>query len=167
MAKIKETVKTSFNALEKDLQKFVNATLRIAAGTIRDELTEATTWAIARFYMDYSPEYYNRHYYNFMNNSYKKYYSNAHNKWFIGGVEFTPEAMDSVYKKAPVNQVFDMVYAGMHGPSTAFHGNPPAMVPSPMDLIFMKKEEIESNIQKYVNKGMSKAKTEQYSVLKF
>lgn len=165
----KSNVSVDLSALENDLIKYFHKTLSHTAGIIADELTETAAFSIDAFYKDYSPRYYHRHYYNFENRSFRRYYSNPHGKNYSGGVEFTPDMMDDIYKD-PVGEVFDMVYAGFHGVSSGYE-NPntftvtPVMKPSPMEIILRKRDEIVKDINKYVQKGQEAAAKEKYAVI--
>lgn len=158
--------------LKEYLEKYSKEIGRITAAGIRDELTETAFYAIVQFYEDYSPKSYQRHYYNFLEKSFRKYYSNAHGNIFRGGVEFTPQLMDDIYQSSKsytsaqvTEQVFDTVYAGFHGvASTQIYAGdapryiPPVMKPSPMELVVTKRDEIEANLDKYIQKAQSKIK---------
>ena len=162
--------KIDLSGLERDLKKYFYKTLSHTASIIADELTEEARFSIDMFYKDYRPLYYHRHYYNFQKNSFKRYYSNPHGKNYAGGVDLTPDRMDDIYRD-PVNEVFDMVYAGFHGPSSAFVSPKtftvtPIMTPSPMDIILKKQEKIAEQIEDYVIKGQNAAAKEKYAVLK-
>lgn len=152
------------NNLAKQLEQYAIQVCVKAAGLIRDELTETASNAIQAFYADYQPIYYKRHYDNFQKRSFRKYYSNPHNKIITGGVELTPNLMNDYYQD-PVQEVFDMVYAGFHGPASAIpigystsnyvgfsnHFTPvPQMKPSPMEMILERKEDIVNNINDYI-----------------
>lgn len=165
------------SSLTTYLEKYTKEVGRITAGTIRDELTEVTFSAIVKFYTDYTPKYYKRHYYNFLEKSFKKYYSNAHGNIYRGGVEFTPELMDDIYQNSKgyssaqvTEQVFDTVFAGIHGVASSQiyderSGNsnprsviPPVMNPSPMEIILMKRKEIIENLDSYLSNAQNKVK---------
>lgn len=142
------------NKLEEKAKKYVQNICRITAGTIRDELTKETASAIAAFYADYTPKYYRRHFYNFQNNSFRKYYSNKHGSVYYGGVKLTPSRMADIYQN-PTEEVFDFVYHGFHGVSSGFvspktFSVTPVMKPSPLELIYKKKDYIVNNIDKYI-----------------
>lgn len=164
--------KVDISELREYLEKYSREVGRITAASIRDELAETAFHSIVRFYEDYSPKSYRRHYYNFLENSFRKYYSNAHGNIFRGGIEFTPQLMDDIYQSSKgytsaqvTEQVFDTVYAGFHGvASTQIYSSnapryiPPVMRPSPMDLITTKKEEIENNLNEYIQQAQTKIK---------
>lgn len=155
--------------VERDLKKYCNKTLASAAGKIRDDLTAEAFNAVVFFYTSWSPKYYRRHYYNFLEKSFTKYYSNPHNTIFRGGVKLTPEEMDDIYQD-PTQEVFDSVYAGFHGVSSMFV-NPytftvtPVTEPSPMEMIIAKRDYIEQHISEYIDYGKSKANELTYSTL--
>ena len=154
------------------LEKYSKEVGRITAVDIRDELTETAFNAIVAFYESYTPRSYKRHYYNFLEKSFRKYYSNAHGTIFRGGVELTPQLMDNIYQSSAgyspaqvTEQVFDTVYAGFHGvastqiyPGEAPRFSPAVMRPSPMELILSKRDEIENNLDKYIQKAQSKVR---------
>lgn len=104
------------SGLEAYIIEYASNVARSVAGQIRDDLFDEAKLAIEAFYNSYSPKYYRRHYYNFYNKSFKKYYSNAHGTIYRGGIELTPENLDSIYR-ASTDLVFDTVYAGLHGPA--------------------------------------------------
>lgn len=165
----KSKIQVDVSGLEKDLTKYFHKTLSHTTGLIADELTETAAYSIEAFYADYAPIHYRRHYFNFQNNSFRRYYSNPHNKNYAGGVELTPDMMRDIYQD-PTEEVFDSVYAGFHGVSSAFVAPytftaTPVMKPSPMGIILNKREEIVKNIDKYVKKGQDAASKEKYSVI--
>ena len=157
------------NALKKDITRYVGSVMSGTAGKIRDDLTEEAALSISDFYADYTPVYYQRHYYNFTKNSFEKYYVNAHGTIYHGGVRLTPDAMDDIYQD-PVVEVFDSVYAGFHGVSSMFVSPrtftvTPVMSPSPMERLYQKREDIVNNIEKYIEYGKKKAKKQSYSII--
>ena len=164
--------------LENHIKKYTKDVMRVTAGKIRDDLTEEAFTSIVKFYTSYSPKYYHRHYYNFMENSFKKYYANPHSKIYYGGVELTPEAMDNIYQDS-TEEVFESVYAGFHGPASMIGGGyatnlgieprffhqssgkytyniPERMKPSPIESLYIKQNEIENNIQDYIDYAQSR-----------
>lgn len=159
MSKSKTSV--DLGALEQDLRKYANAVARNAASAVADELMTEADNVIQEFYADYTPQYYQRHFYNFENNSYLRYYSNPHNTIFRGGVELTPDALDNIYNY-PGSGVFASVYAGYHGLPL---GSTPVMFPSPMNRLYMKQEEIIKNIDQYIDAAKSMASRESYQIL--
>ena len=158
--------------LREYLENYSKEVCRVTAANIRDELTETAFNAIVQFYESYSPKSYQRHYYNFLEKSFRKYYSNAHGNIFRGGVEFTPQLMDDIYQSSKgyssaqvTEQVFDTVYAGFHGvASTQIYAGdapryiPSVMNPSPMELVISKRDDIENNLDKYIQKAQSRIK---------
>ena len=159
----------SLKDLKADITKYVGAVMSGTAGRIRDELTNEAALSIAKFYNDYDPIYYHRHYYNFTKNSFEKYYVNAHGNIYHGGVRLTPEKMDDIYQD-PTQEVFDSVYAGFHGVSSMFETPysftvTRVMKPSPMELIYKKRDDIVRNIDKYLAYGKEKAKKQSYSTI--
>lgn len=149
------------SGLEKTLMEYGNERLRQTAGKIRDTLYEEGKLAIEEFYNSYNPVFYRRHYYNFYNKSFKKYYSNAHGTVYRGGIELTPQNMDSIYQD-PVEEVFDTVYAGLHGPAGAIttgyasiggiprNFSPVHRTNSPMERLLKKRDEIIDNLGDYL-----------------
>lgn len=165
MAK-KNSVEIDFGSLEADLRKYANNVCRNAASEIADELTKEALSAMGAFYSDYTPKQYNRHYYNFMNRSFRRYYKNPHNRIYKGGVEYTPGAMDNIYRGySPMEVYISVVEQGSHGP----YGLTivPPMKESPMEMVLNKRDEIEKNIQSYINRAKSKAQKEGYTTLEF
>ena len=146
------------SSLEAALKEIAEDACRNAAGRIRDELYEEAKLAIEDFYNSYNPIYYRRHYYNFYNKSFKKYYSNAHGTIYRGGIELTPENLDEIYKH-PASDVFDSVYAGIHGPAamgfTWHHPKGGAIgaapiTASPMETLLKKRDYIIDHIEDYL-----------------
>lgn len=157
--------------VRKDLTKYMQNVLSGTAAKIRDDLTEEAFNSIKFFYASYTPSYYKRHYYNFLNKSFKKYYANPHNVIYRGGVQLTPEEMDDIYQD-PTYEVFDSVYAGFHGVSSMFYAPysfsvTPVMEPSPMQRILDRRDYIVSHIDDYVLAGINKANKGTYSVIKW
>jgi len=161
----KNNLTLNLNSLKNDLRKYANQVCKYAASEIADELTEDTVFAIGAFYSHYTPEKYKRHYYNFMNKSYRRYYSNPHNKIYRGGVEFTPNLMDKLYRDS-IDEVFgSVIELGSHGPE--LYTNVQPMRRSPMQMVIEDRDNIEKNIDEYINRAKAKAKTGTYSVLSF
>ena len=160
------------SSLKNYLEQYAREVGRVTAASIRDELAETAFNAIVKFYESYSPRTYRRHYYNFLEKSFRKYYSNAHGIVYRGGIEFTPQLMDDIYQSSRgyspsqvTEQVFDTVYAGFHGvastqiyPGSSPRYSPPVMRPSPMELILSKRDEIEDNLDRYIQKAQLKVK---------
>lgn len=160
--------KIDLSGLEAYIKEYASNVARNVAGQIRDDLFKEAKLAIEAFYNSYSPKYYRRHYYNFYNKSFKKYYSNAHGTIYRGGVELTPENLDSIYR-APAEFVFETVYAGYHGPADfgvgwgRTHddlknfspvGNGEGIESStavPMEMIEKKRDYIIDHIQEYID----------------
>lgn len=165
MGKKKGGSSMDFTGLEKDLRRYANNVCRYAASEIADEMTEKALLSIAAFYSDYSPSKYQRHYYNFMNNSFRRYYSNPHNKIYRGGIELTPDAMDAIYQH-PIDEVYgSVIESGSHGPE--LYTTVPPMKKSPLQMMYEDRDEIEKNINTYINRAKLKAKNDSYSVLSF
>ncbi len=157
-------VKVNIDDLENHVRKKGQEACRLVAGKIRDDLTLEAKNAISEFYNSYTPDYYKRHFYNFQEKSFKKYYANPHNKIYYGGVELTPNAMDDIYQDS-VEQVFQSVYEGFHGPASMigtgyasigetpikFSKVPERMWPSPMELLYRKRDYIIDHIQDYID----------------
>lgn len=165
----KKQKEKSWSDIERETRQYVGKILSSAAGKIRDDLTEEAFNSIVYFYTSYSPKYYNRHYYNFMENSFEKYYSNPHNKIYRGGVRLTPKKLDDIYQDSTI-EVFDTVYAGLHGPASAItfgysyiSENPhefsptPRMTPSPIERILARRDYIVDHIDDYIEFGKAKA----------
>lgn len=148
------------SSLSAYLEQYTKNILRITAASIRDELAETASSSLVAFYEHYTPRYYKRHYYNFLEYSYKKYYSNPHGTVYRGGIELTPDVMKNIYT-IDTEQVFDTVFAGFHGVAsthmypegTAHQFVPPRMSPSPMEIILNKQKNIKNNIQQYILKA--------------
>lgn len=162
----RSSTNANWDTIKADLRKYANSVCRNAASEIADELTEDALFAMGAFYSDYSPKKYSRHYYNFMNKSFRRYYSNPHNKIFRGGVEYTPNLMDSIYSNNPVEDVFvDVVGMGSHGPYGL--SKVPLMDKSPMQMVIEDRDNIVKNINSYIDRAKVKAQKDNYSVLTF
>lgn len=151
----------SWADVEKEARRYVGKVLSSAAGKIRDDLTQEAFDSIAYFYTSWSPKYYHRHYYNFMEQSFEKYYSNPHGTIYRGGVKLTPESMDDIYQD-PTQEVFDAVYHGFHGVSSMFvdprtFSVTPVMEPSPLERILARRDYIAEHIDEYIDYGRKKA----------
>lgn len=171
--------------IERDLNKYCNSVAKNMAKNISEDLTREAQKSIEDFYSDYTPIYYNR-YYNFKY-SYKKYYKN-HGDHFSGGVELLMDKIPDVYSD-PVDEVFYRVYAGFHGYASIFDNNiyevingsgkltgvykkhngfiPPRTIPSPMDRLIQKRNDILKNPKKYQDNAIQSAKKEKYNYLSF
>ena len=160
---------TISDQLYKDLKKYGEQFCVGMATQVRDKLTISAAVAIESFYQDYKPIYYARHYYNFRDNSFKKFYENKHGHIVRGGVELSPENMDSIYQD-PKEEVFDMVYAGYHGVASGFNApytfTPvPIMRSSPLEIIEEASDSIINHIDMYSIWGYYRASKETYSTL--
>lgn len=145
------------SGLVSDLKKYLKEVCVGCATYCRDELTSVAEQAINNFYADYSPIKYKRHYTNFQKNSFIKYYNNPHNQIIRGGVELTPNSVENVYYGATGAQVFDFVYAGYHGVSSAIYGNPSPMNPSPREEIEIAQLFLANGIDTLKRKGIERA----------
>ena len=154
--------------LLNDLKKYASTVCVSLAGQVRDELYETARYAIEEFYNDYNPLYYRRHYYNFMNKSFFKHYKNPHNSIIRGGIELSFEQMDDIYR-ADKEYVFDLVYHGFHGNVEAFPHSisnvPSVMNPSPLDILYDKRNYLVASIDKYSNTAIDKANNKSYTTL--
>ena len=164
--KITTTVKIE-NSFISDLRNYSKEVCVGCAAYCRDALTDVAKRAIGNFYSDYTPISYKRHYTNFLKNSFRKYYNNPHGKIIRGGVELTPDLVKDVYMGATGAEVFDFVYAGFHGVSSALRGQPPAMSPSPMDEINMAQLFISSDLENLKSYGIARANNGSYQVIEF
>lgn len=153
------------NTLVSDLKKYLKEICVGCATYCRDELTSVAEQAINNFYADYSPLKYKRHYTNFRNNSFIKYYNNPHNQIIRGGVELTPDMVEDIYKGLTGSQVFDFVYAGYHGVSSAIHGNPAPMNPSPREEIEIAQLFLANSVGALKKKGVERANKNGYQVI--
>lgn len=159
----KDWVEDFCSGLKKQAQEKASK----VADRIANEQESTAKLAIASFYSNYKPTKYKRHYTNFMNNAHKRYYNNARSTTYYGGVEQTPDAMESIYhanyKKGNPSVDPQYIYwntmAGRHGAVEFFPPNvrnnitnvPPVMSPSPIEMILMKREEIINNIDSYID----------------
>lgn len=154
--------------LVKDLKKYASTVCVSLASQVRDELYETARYAIEEFYNDYSPWNYRRHYYNFINKSFYKFYRNPHNSIIRGGIELSYEQMDDIYK-ADTDYVFDLVYHGFHGNVGSFLHSisniPPVMNPTPLDILYDKRDYLINNINNYTNIAIDKANKVSYNTL--
>lgn len=181
-----ETEGMSWSEIEELATKYAHRVCSAAAGKIRDDLFKETKSAIAAFYDSYRPKdgeplYYHRHYYNFLKypgkydrneKAYRKYYDNKHNDIYYGGVELTPELMDSVYGSrkhpTPNQEVVDTVFAGFHGPAgmfytpKTFHTIPPRMKNFPRQRLLNLKKKIIDKPDKYIAYGKKVAEREMF-----
>lgn len=169
--KRKNKVHISAN-LKTDLDKFSVEVSKELAKLVRQEMLETAQDAITKFYMDYDPVRYKRHYYNFMENSFRGYYKNPHNQIIRGGIELTPYLLDDIYGKRNhdvTNVVFNLVYSGFHGniSATGYGQDIPRMSPNPMEIIQKKRKYIVENINLYKNNVFLKASGESYKTLRF
>lgn len=170
----------SWSNIEQELKKFARRTCTAAAGKARDDLYKEARTAILAFYKHYPhPKYYHRHEWNFKakedhgeGNSFRKFYDDRH-KVVYGGVELTPELLAPVYEAcrrnetaSGVQEVFDTVFAGFHGPAGMFYtpqtfsNIPPRMTPSPRQMLLNKRDEIVKNQKKYIAFGKKVAQKE-------
>ena len=140
------------NNFKKELQKYSNSFIKGIAQKVKEELIQTAFNAIVRFYTSWSPKYYERHYYNFMDYSFKGYYKNPHNMIVRGGVELTPYRMRDIYED-PTQEVFDLVYQGFHGMAGITNPNIPRMNPSPIQLLYLRRDNIVKNISIYEKYG--------------
>lgn len=166
---------SSWSDIEKRLVKHARRACSAAAGKARDDMYKEAKAVIAAFYKHYGPKngeplYYRRHYWNFEQNSFKKYYDdhvglNDSVIKIFGGIELTPQSLEPVYRDS-TREVFDTVFAGFHGPAGMFYSPktfsriPPRMVPSPMDRLKKKRDEIIKHQNKYISFGKNVAKRE-------
>lgn len=140
--------------LYNDLKNYTSVVIKDTAQTVKDELVFATRVAITMFYADYRPLYYSRHYFNFENYSYSPYYKNPHNTIIRGGVVISYEKMKDIYEQ-PLEYVFsNVMFGGIHGDYSLVHKK---LQPSPVERIYKKRDEIISNINRYINNSQQKA----------
>ena len=150
-----------FGKLASDIKRYSTNVAKHTAMAVADELTQTAYDAIETFYADYEPEYYDRHYYNFEENSFRRFYHNNRDKIFSGGVELSTDNMEPDYK-GTLDQVFTSVYMGFHGLPLA---DTPVMDTSPLEMIFTVREKIYNKPDKYIGIGESQAKKYKYSIL--
>lgn len=170
--------------LVADLQQYTKNVAKGMSMYVRDELTKTTRDAIEKFYSSWTPHTYNRHYYNFLENSFRPYYKNPHNTIIRGGVELTPYLMDDIYYSIAKNSkskyestpgidsnepkltdyIFNLVYMGYHGNISMLNSNLSVarMSPSPYDLIMDKRDYLLNNIQSIKKYGINYANGEAY-----
>lgn len=132
------------------------------AQDVKTFMVDAASSAIEAFYESYSPLFYDRHYWNFRNNSYAGYYKNPHNSIIYGGVQLTPDELHDIYR-ADTDVVFNNVMAGMHG-NIMMIGNPlitnipPMMVVSPLERMLNARDYYVDNIKKMAKPILKTAK---------
>ena len=154
--------------LIKDLTKYAVTVAKSLATQVRDEMNETANQAIEDFYDDYTPLFYRRHRYNFMENSFVKYYKNPHNSIIRGGVELTPYNLDDIYR-ADTEYVFNLVYLGYHGNVNMLPRRvsnvPHIMSPNPLDILLDKRDYLVKNIKNYKSAALEQANNNSYSTL--
>lgn len=160
---------------ESRLKRYVSQIVINMANDIADDLTLEAKNSIVDFYNHYNPSYYTRT--GSMKYSYKRYYRN-HSSHITAGVELLSSEIPDVYSD-PVSEVLDRVYAGFHGYAGVFDNRvyrvvnnktnkltgqtkqhtrlvPPRMIPSPMDRILKKRDEIVKNASIYQQNAVSR-----------
>ena len=155
MAKAKIIIE---EGLKSELKQYCFEVCKSLAHKTEDTLEEAHQIGMARFYADYTPKKYKRHYINFYKNVYKRYYKNPHSSVVYGGIEVSNDYLERVYRGTRGGQVIDstdivynLVYLqGKHGMAENWGKTPgPVTVPSPIDNVYMKRDEIIKNIGKF------------------
>lgn len=152
--------------LKEDLQKVLTSACVGFATSARDDITEAAKQAIEDFYDDYDPVKYRRHYYNFRENSFEKYYKNPHGQIVRGGVIFTPNSLDDIYKlDAP--SVFSLVIEqGAHG-GTGLDKFPPPLSPPPLQIVeFYRDNWLREGLRQSFSKVKQKISNNTYKTIK-
>lgn len=156
------------NDLIKDLKQYSSTVCVSLAAQVRDEMYKEAQLAIEKFYDDYKPIFYKRHYYNFRKNSFLKYYKNPHNSIVRGGIELTPYELDDLYR-ADKEYVFNLVYLGYHGNVNmlpySISNIPPTMTPNPFDMLLDKRDYLIDHIDDYKDIAINKANKQAYSML--
>lgn len=163
--------KDIFDDIKQDVKKYASNVAKYAAIETREELAKTAYDAIGKFYEDYEPDFYIRHYYNFSYKSYKKYYKNNHDSVFTGGIILSPDYMDDIYRGS-TELVFELVMEkGYHG-LNAWNQNdyrpslPYAITtPTPMEIIEKRQRQIASAPKQILNKAIKRADAESYNVL--
>lgn len=146
--------------LKKDIQNFGNNVAKNIAIAAREELTREYALAVEEFYTAYTPIQYERKWQ--LRKSYKPYYRNPHGTRYHGGVEICTDKMKDVHSD-PNEVVLSYVLGGWHGnPNKGIYTHPPIYehIENYRDLFF-------SYIDLVANDAISKAKTENYKILKF
>ncbi len=143
--KVKAKIKTNdFDGLNKSLREYANNVCTEASNIIASDLDMETVSAIRKFYSSYTPHVYDRHYYNFLENSHRPFVTKVSNL-YVGGVELNYAFLEDLYDD-PEYTVFENTFAGYHGsPEIANKYGIPRMMPSPMDIIFMRRDELINN----------------------
>lgn len=144
--------------IEDEILKELRNRSQKAASWAADELTDATKNAIDSFYGNYSPTIYKRK--GGLKNSFSRFYENAHNTTYYGGVELSDSSSSysSVVTGRSVDNAFVTMlawFAGRHGFTEALPSKyhiknyPPAMSPSPNELLIKKRKEVESKLENF------------------
>lgn len=135
--------------LKKSIEKYVNKVGTSAANTIADYMDYSALSAMYAFYSSYTPKVYDRHYYNFMDQSHRRFVDITLG-YYEGGVELNSDFMDEIYDD-PASLVFGYVYEGYHGsPEVDEKYGIPRMMPSPMMRIIEYRDAIASSDMKKI-----------------
>lgn len=157
--------------LKEDIEKYMTTTAEVYCREGMYEITKMAHYAMAKFYADYKPKYYDRTYdlfdpkkHELSNGSVIPYYHN-NGKRIYGGVRISSENMSlyQPYSKSPTNPA-DVAWFAWHG----YHGHPLrdiSMSVSPLDIVrkMMKKEQF---LKKIANAALDAAKKQKYNYLK-
>ena len=158
--------------LIKDIEKYTLSVRKQLAHKVEDEMEKTHVEAMTRFYRDYTPIRYKRHYYNFNNNVYKRYYKNRHNGIIYGGIEVSKDYLERIYRGRikgigavdSTDIVFNLVYMnGMHGNFPL--GASPQMDEAPIEILYKKRDDIVKNIQSFSRDCFGEAKGGAYNYI--
>ena len=181
-----------FDDIASDVQEYAKNVCKYSAIEVREELYKTANEAIDYFYATYTPgdysfdrnvflvnhpdepysfievhSVYQRNYNLYK--SFEKYYKNNHDKTFSGGIVLSPELMKDIYRGSR-ELVFDLAYRGYHGldswNQTDYRPARPygVTIPSPMEIIERKEDNIYKHPTPYVNKAVKKANKEKYLI---
>ena len=162
MASVSTTVKVDVaQGLYSDLKKFATNYAKGMALEVKRILTDEAKTALDIFYGDYSPMVYSRTN-NLHDNSYEPYYSNAHGSIIRGGVKFSPDNMDEVYR-APASWVFSLgVGSGIH----RLPGQGLSVTnPTPINYVEQKRDNLAGLTGMLSGAGESLARSDSYTYL--
>lgn len=148
--KVQLTIKQSeFSKIAASVKDYVDKVGIEASRMIAADLNNEANIAIQIFYRSYTPKVYERNYYNFMDNSHKGF-TQKRLGVYEGGVELDASFLDDIYED-PVDTVFKNVFEGYHG-DPVYHEkfNIPRMMPTPMEMIFERRDEIVRSYLAYI-----------------
>lgn len=106
---------SEYEQFVKKLNKRAREECRLFATMAADKFTELAATAIAQFYADYTPAYYDRTY-DMLNNSYRRYYLNKGNRYYGGVIGDSSGLSEYVGSGLSTGDIWTNVwYKGYHG----------------------------------------------------